>query len=83
MAQHASNFADNGFTHLDISAGVPFTAGVFSITPVLHLVINGDDATKITSPSDFDKDAKLWGGVSFSWSNEAEEEEPEAPASPE
>jgi len=77
------NFADNGFTHLDISAGVPFTAGVFSITPVLHFVINGDDATKITSPTDFDKDVKLWGGVSFNWSNEAEEEEQEAPASPE
>jgi Bacterial protein of unknown function (Gcw_chp) len=62
------NFADNGFTHLDLSAGVPFAAGAFSITPVLHLVINGDDATKITSPSEFDKDVKLWGGVSLSWS---------------
>jgi hypothetical protein len=81
------NFAENGFTHLDLSAGVPFTAGVFSITPVVHFVINGDELTKITS---FDettglpnsKDAKIWGGVSLSWSNEAEEE-PEAPASPE
>jgi hypothetical protein len=81
------NFAENGFTHLDLSAGVPFTVGVFSITPVLHFVINGDELTKITS---FDettgfpnsKDAKIWGGVSLSWSNEVEEE-PEAPASPE
>jgi hypothetical protein len=78
------NFADNGFTHLDVSAGVPFTAGVFSITPVIHFVINGDELTKITS---FDEttglpnsnDVKLWGGVSFSWSNEVGEEE-EAPA---
>ena len=36
-----ANFADNGFTHLDLSAGVPLTAGVFSITPVLHFLING------------------------------------------
>jgi hypothetical protein len=54
---------------------------------VVHFVINGDELTKITS---FDettgfpnsKDAKIWGGVSLSWSNETEEE-PEAPASPE
>ena len=68
---------------LDLSAGVPFTAGVFSITPVLHVVITGDDSTKVTSPTNIDSDAKLWGGVSLSWSNEAEEEEPEAPAAPE
>ena len=83
------NFAENGFTHLDLSAGVPFSVGVFSITPVIHFVINGDELTKITS---FDEtsglpnsnDVKLWGGVSLSWSNEEdEEEEPEAPASPE
>lgn len=76
------NFAENGFTHLDLSAGVPFAAGAVSITPVLHLVITGDEFTKISSPSNLDKGAKLWGGVSFSWSNETEEE-PEAPASPE
>ena len=61
------NFADDGFTHLDLSAGVPFTAGVFSITPALHVVINGDDFTKFTSPTKT-KDAKLWGGVTVSWS---------------
>jgi hypothetical protein len=71
------NFADDGFTHLDLSAGVPFTAGIFSITPVVHLVINGDDATKVTSPSNLDKDVKLWGGVSLSWSK-ALGAEPEA-----
>jgi len=74
------NFAENGFTHLDLSAGVPFSVGVFSITPVVHFVINGDELTKITS---FDEttgfpnsnDAKIWGGVSLSWSNEPAEEE--------
>ena len=82
LSDESSNFDDDGFTHLDLSAGVPFSAGVFSITPVLHLVITGDDRTKISSPSNLDKGAKLWGGVSFSWSNDSGEEE-EAPASPE
>jgi hypothetical protein len=78
-----ANFADDGFTHFDLSAGVPLTAGVLSITPVLHVVIPIDDFTKITK---FDattgapnsKDLKLWGGVSISWSHGGEEEE--APA---
>jgi hypothetical protein len=64
----SQNFADDGFTHLDLSAGVPFSAGALSITPIIHLVINGDDATKVTSPTDLDQDVKLWGGVSLSWS---------------
>jgi uncharacterized protein Gcw-chp len=62
------NFADDGFTHLDLSAGVPIAAGAFSITPAVHFVINGDDATKVTSPSNLDKDVKFWGGVTISWS---------------
>jgi hypothetical protein len=61
------NFADDGFTHLDLSAGIPFTVGAVSITPVLHFVVNGDDFTKFTSPTD-ESDVKLWGGVSLSWS---------------
>jgi hypothetical protein len=63
------NFADDGFTHLDLSAGVPFTASALSITPVIHFVINGDQRTKITSPTET-HDVKLWGGVSISWSKE-------------
>jgi hypothetical protein len=62
------NFADNGFTHLDLSAGVPIAAGSFSITPAFHFVVNGDDNTKVTSPSNLDKDVKVWGGVTISWS---------------
>jgi Bacterial protein of unknown function (Gcw_chp) len=72
------NFEDDGFTHLDLSAGLPFAAGAFSITPVVHVQVNGDNATKVTSPSDLDEDVKLWGGVSLSWSRtlgEAPEEE--------
>jgi Bacterial protein of unknown function (Gcw_chp) len=73
------NFADDGLTHLDFSAGVPLTAGVFSITPVLHFQISADDATKLTSNVD-ESDVKLWGGVSIGWSNAVEEEEAEAGA---
>jgi hypothetical protein len=77
------NFADDGFTHVDLSAGVPLTAGPLSITPVLHLIIGIDDGTKITKfESDgltpVSKDAKLWGGVSLSWSRALGE----APAEP-
>lgn len=66
LSDESFNFADDGFTHLDLSAGVPFTAGAFSITPVLHLIVGGDDFTKVTSPTD-ESDAKLWGGVTISW----------------
>lgn len=67
------NFIDNGFTHLDLSAAVPFTAGPLSFSPAVHFVVTGDDNTKFTK---FDattglpnsKDVKLWGGVTISWS---------------
>jgi hypothetical protein len=62
------NFFDDGFTHLDLSVGVPFSAGAFSISPVVHVIIPGDDFTKISSPSNLDADAKVWGGVSIGWS---------------
>lgn len=76
------NFAEDGFTHLDLSAGVPFSAGAVAITPVLHVVIGGDDLTKITSPTNTDTGTKLWGGLSLSWSNEPAEEE-DLPVGPE
>jgi hypothetical protein len=60
-------FLENGFTHLDVSAGVPFLAGSVSITPVLHVIVAGDEFTKTTSPTN-ENDIKLWGGVSLSWS---------------
>ena len=76
--EESSNFEGDGFTHLDLSAGLPLTAGVFSITPALHLVINGDEFTKVTSPTNIDKGAKLWGGVTVSWSKSYGEEEEDA-----
>jgi hypothetical protein len=69
------NFDDDGLTHLDFSAGVPLTAGVFSITPLLHLQVSVDDVTKFHSPSGDGSDFKIWGGVSIGWSNAVEEEE--------
>ncbi len=61
-----NNFFENGFTHLDLSAGVPVSAGIFSITPVLHFLVNGDEVTKFTSPGD-ESAVKLWGGLTISW----------------
>ncbi len=71
------NFEDDGLTHVDFSAAVPLTAGVFSITPLLHLQISGDEFTKFHSPTSEGSDFKLWGGVSIGWSNAVEEEEGE------
>ena len=79
-----ANFFDDGFTHLDLSAGTSFSAGPLSIAPTLHLIIGIDDATKITKFDDtgftpVSKDAKLWGGVSLGWSKAlGPEPEPES-----
>jgi hypothetical protein len=62
-----NNFAENGFTHLDLSAGLPLSAGILSITPALHFVVNGDENTKLTSPEE-ESDVKLWGGFTINWS---------------
>lgn len=65
-----ANFADAGFTHLDLSASVDIAAGPLSISPALHFQVNGDDATKFTNfdPDNLDEDFKIWGGVTISWS---------------
>ena len=68
-----ANFLDDGFTHVDLSAGTSFSAGPLSISPVLHLIIGIDDATKVTKfeadgLTPVSKDAKLWGGVTIGWS---------------
>ncbi len=79
-SDETANFFDSGFTHLDLSAGIPVTAGIFSITPAFHVVINGDDATKFTSLNKT-HDVKFWGGATISWSKSygaAAEEEPAA-----
>jgi len=67
------NFVDNGFTHLDLSAAVPFSAGPVSISPVVHVVITGDENTKFTKFNATtgelnSKDVKVWFGGTISWS---------------
>jgi hypothetical protein len=67
------NFVDNGFTHLDLSAAVPFTAGPLSISPIVHFVVTGDEQTKFTefnqTTGEFNsKDVKVWFGGTISWS---------------
>jgi hypothetical protein len=73
----SANFADNGLTHVDLSASMAFTAGSLSLTPAIHGVIGSDDWTKITKPTALDTGFKLWGGVTISWSKAlgAKEEE--------
>lgn len=78
LSDEGANFSDDGFTHFDLSAGVPFTAEAFSITPVIHFEVNGDEATQVTSPTNLDQDVKLWGGVSLSWSKSLGEAPEEA-----
>ena len=48
-----------------------FTAGPLSITPAFHFVITDDEVTKVTkltSTGVNQKDTKIWGGVTISWS---------------
>jgi hypothetical protein len=70
------NFADNGISHIDLSASVGLEAGPFSITPSLHAIFGQDDFTKFRTQTK-ETDLKLWGGVTISWSKafggEAEE----------
>ncbi len=61
------NFSDDGLTHVDLSASMGFTAGPLSITPAVHFVIANDDFTKFTKLNK-QHDAKIWGGVTISWS---------------
>jgi hypothetical protein len=78
-----ANFSDGGLTHLDLSGGVSFSAGVFSFAPVVHLIITSDDFTKVSSPSNIDSDTKVWGGVTISWSRAlGPEPEPEPTSQP-
>jgi hypothetical protein len=64
----SANFADNGLTHVDLSASMAFSAGSLSITPSIHGVITGDDFTKVTKSNALDTGFKVWGGVSIGWS---------------
>jgi hypothetical protein len=64
----SANFADNGLTHVDLSASLPLSIGSLSLTPSVHGVITADDWTKITKPTALDTKFKVWGGFTLSWS---------------
>jgi Bacterial protein of unknown function (Gcw_chp) len=62
-----ANFADDGLTHVDLSASGALSAGPLTISPTFHLLILNDEFTKITKPGTT-KDAKAWAGVTLTWS---------------
>jgi hypothetical protein len=62
------NFAENGLTHVDLSAALGLSAGSLSITPSIHGVFGIDDATRFSKPTALDTKFKVWGGVTISWS---------------
>jgi hypothetical protein len=62
-----ANFADDGFTHVDLSASIELGAGPFTLTPQVHGIFGIDDATKISKPTATDTKFKIWGGISIGW----------------
>jgi hypothetical protein len=71
------NFAENGLTHIDLSASTEFAAGPLAITPAFHFQISSDEATKFNKPSKPDESVKVWFGVTLSWASGGDEEEAE------
>ena len=62
-----ANFADDGLTHVDLSATGSLAAGPITISPTIHFLVLHDDFTKLTKPGTT-KDAKAWAGVMLTWS---------------
>jgi uncharacterized protein (TIGR02001 family) len=62
-----ANFADDGFTHLDLSATGAFAAGPVTIAPTVHFYVLHDEFTKLTSLGNT-KDVKAWAGATLTWS---------------
>jgi len=62
-----ANFADDGLTHVDLSASGSLSAGPLTISPTLHLLLLNDEFTQITKPGTT-RDAKAWAGVTLTWS---------------
>lgn len=62
-----ANFADDGFTHLDLSATGALAAGPVTIAPTVHFYVLNDDFTKITRVGQT-RDVKAWAGLSLTWS---------------
>jgi Bacterial protein of unknown function (Gcw_chp) len=62
-----ANFADNGLTHVDLSATGTLALGPVSLSPTVHVFLLHDDFTKFTEPG-VQKDAKVLFGATLSWS---------------
>lgn len=63
-------FADDGLTHVDLSAWTSFRIGHgLSIASALHVQLNRDASTKLTSadPADSDRSSKVWFSLALSW----------------
>jgi hypothetical protein len=63
-------FAEDGLTHVDLSAWTSFLiGGGFSIASALHVQFNRDASTKVTSAhaDDSDRSTKVWFSLAVSW----------------
>jgi hypothetical protein len=61
------NFAEDGLTHLDLSAAIPFSAGPLTIAPSVHALYLQTTNAKFTNAVN-SNDFKGWLGVTISWS---------------
>jgi hypothetical protein len=66
-ASEIANFANDGFTHLDLSATGALAAGPVTIAPTVHVYVMNDEFTKITQPGTT-RDVKAWAGLTLTWS---------------
>jgi hypothetical protein len=66
-ATEIANFAENTFTHLDLSATGALSLGPLVVSPTVHFLILNDDFTRITKPGTT-KDVKAWAGLTLAWS---------------
>lgn len=66
-ATEIANFAENTFTHLDLSATGALSLGPIVVSPTVHFLVLNDDFTRITKPGTT-KDVKAWAGLTLAWS---------------
>jgi hypothetical protein len=61
-------FAHNGIVAHDVSFGASLPFGEVALAPVVHVSLNRDGATRLRTRADA-VPAKVWGGVSLSWTH--------------
>ena len=66
LSQAPDYFAENGFTHVDLSAASELSLGPVSLEPELHLIVHLDDATRQVTPLR-ERDTRVWFGLGISW----------------